>query len=139
VFSAKAIETEAFRAVHAGVESALTSAYAGRAGEVTCEAVFRAAAQGDPVACRIRDKAAMRLAAAIAGLVFVFDPERVILGGHITEAGPALLDPVTRDIHSRTRGLLRRDVPIVLQQSHDVSGVSGAAGLVFLNLARNTG
>jgi glucokinase len=137
VFSAKAIEAEAFRAVHAGVESALTREFGSRPGELSCEAVFRAAAGGDGVALRIRDRAAMRLGAAIAGLVLVFDPERVILGGHITEAGSALLDPVTREIHERSRGLLRRDVAVVLQESRDASGVAGAAGMVFLNRGRS--
>jgi glucokinase len=131
VFSAKAIETEAFRIVHSGVDSLLTERFGGRAAEVTCEAVFRAAANGDPIARRIRDRGLMKLAGAIAGLVFVFDPERVILGGHISQAGAALLDPVTAEIHTRTRGLLRRDVEVVLQESREAGGVVGAAALVF--------
>jgi glucokinase len=130
VFSAKAIETEAFRIVHSGVASSLTEMFAGRAAEVTCEAVFRAAGDGDAAARRIRDRAVMKLGAAIAGLVFVFDPERVILGGHIARAGAALLDPVATEIHTRTRGLLRRDVEVVLQESR--GGVAGAAALAFL-------
>ena len=136
VFSSKAIEAAGFRVVHAGVDCTLTREYTGRAAEVSCEAVFRTAAEGDAVSRRIRDDAAMRLGAAIAGLAFVFDPERIILGGHITEAGTALLDPVAREIHQRTRGLLRRDVPVVLQESKDASGVAGAAGLVFLGGSR---
>jgi glucokinase len=131
VFSAKAIEAEAFRAIHAGVESSLTQEYSGRAGEVSCSAVFRAAADGDLVARGIRQRAVRRLGAAIAGLVHVFDPERIILGGQITEAGAALLEPLAAEIHARTRGLLRRDVPVVLQQAREASGVAGAAGLVF--------
>jgi glucokinase len=98
---------------------------------VSCAAVFAAAAAGDAVAREICDRAVRRLGAATAGLVHVLDPERVILGGQITEAGAALVEPVAAEIHRRTRGLLRREVPVVLQQATEASAVAGAAALVF--------
>jgi glucokinase len=125
VFSSKAIESEALRAVHAGCATRLSDT------EMTCELVFRLAAEGDRVACDIRDRATARLGAAIAGLLFVFDPEAVILGGHITEAGEAFLSPLAEEIHGRTRPYLGRDVPIRLTESRDPSGVAGAAALLL--------
>jgi glucokinase len=83
------------------------------------------------VATLIRDRAIRYLGAAISGLLHVFDPEVVILGGQIVEAGPALLEPLQREMNRRAKGLLRRDVPLVLQQVQDRSGIVGAAALVF--------
>lgn len=130
-FSADAIEAEAYRAVHSGCVSVLTERFRDHPERITCRDVFEAAAEGDGLARLIRDRAIRRLAAAIAGLLHVFDPEIVILGGQIVEAGPALLEPLERDVHWRTRGLLRRAVPIVVQQVEDRSGISGAAALIF--------
>jgi glucokinase len=130
-FSADAIEAEAFRAVHSGCVSLLTDRFREHPERITCRDVFDAAAEGDSLACVIRDRAIRRLAAAIAGLLHIFDPEIVILGGQIVEAGAALLEPLEREVHWRTKGLLRRAVPIVVQQVEDRSGISGAAALIF--------
>ena len=72
-----------------------------------------------------------KLAAAIAGLLHVFDPEIVILGGQVADAGEDLLEPLQEQVWERSRGLLRRDVPIVPQEVADKSGIVGAAGLVM--------
>jgi glucokinase len=123
-FSAKAIESEAFRAVHAGCDTALT-----RLPALTCEGVFQTAAAGDPIAHSIVEKATARLSAAVAGLLLIFDPEVVILGGHITEAGDALFLPLAADLKRRTYAMLRREVPLVGASSPD--SIVGAAGLAF--------
>jgi predicted NBD/HSP70 family sugar kinase len=61
----------------------------------------------------------------------IFDPEIVILGGQVADAGADLLVPLQEEVWSRSRGLLGRDVPIVEQQVADKSGIIGAAGLVM--------
>lgn len=130
-FSADAIEAEAFRAVHSGCVSLLTDRFKQHPERISCRDVFEAAAEGDELARLIRDRATRWLAAAIAGLLHIFDPEIVILGGQIVEAGRALLEPLERDVAWRTRGLLRRTVPLVVQQVEDRSGITGAAALLF--------
>jgi glucokinase len=71
------------------------------------------------------------LGAAIAGLLHAFDPEIVIVGGNIAEAGEALFAPLRREVAWRTRVLLAREVPIVPPQVADKSGVIGAAALAL--------
>jgi glucokinase len=71
------------------------------------------------------------LAAAIAGLLHIFDPELVIIGGQVADAGADLLDPLQEEVWHRSRGLLGRDVPLVEQEVADKSGIVGAAGLVM--------
>lgn len=128
-FSARAIEAEAMHHVHRGCESALTENFAGRADALTCQAVFEIAGQGDDVARRIRDRATAKLAAVIASLLNIFDPEVVILGGQISEAGASLFEPLQREVTLRTRRLLGREVPLVPQGVADRSGIIGAASL----------
>jgi glucokinase len=124
VFSARAIEAQAFALKHRGVASRLT--------EVdhlipSCAEVFKLAEEGDEIARRVVSRATETLAGAIAGLLHLFDPEIVIIGGQIAEAGDALFVPLGRGVARRTRLLLRRDVPVVPSRLEDPSGVIGAA------------
>jgi len=128
VFSARAIESEAFAAIHRGVESRLL---AWNTKPPTCAEVFDLAQQGDAVAGDIIRKAIHVLAAAVAGLIFVFDPEIVILGGQISEAGDTLLRPVRAEVRARTQSYLRREIPVVCSTLVDPSGVIGAAALAL--------
>jgi glucokinase len=93
--------------------------------------VFQAASEGDEVSADIIARAIHRLAGAIAGLLHVFDPELVIVGGQVADAGEDLLVPLREEVWERTHGLLGRDVEIVEQQVADKSGIVGAAGLVM--------
>lgn len=122
-FSALAIESEAATAVHRGLVTKMT--------KPSCQDVFAAARDGDRVAVEIIERATKYLGGAIAALVFVLDPEKVILSGQITEAGEMLLDVVRKDVHQRTFGLLRRNVPIVKSELADPSGTLGAAALAL--------
>jgi glucokinase len=131
VFSARAIEAEAWSAVHRGCVSTITRLFREQPQLATCRTVFQAASEGDELCQSIVSKAIAGLAAGISGLLHVFDPEIVILGGPVADAGADLLIPLQGQVWERTRGLLHRDVPIVEQQVADKSGIVGAAGLVM--------
>ena len=128
VFSARTIESEAFAAIHRGTASRLL-AHGDKL--PSCAEVFELARQGDAVASDIIRKATAVLGGAIAGLAFVFDPELIILGGQISEAGDVLLGPLRAEVLWRTQGLLRREIPIVRSALVDPSGVLGAAALAL--------
>jgi glucokinase len=128
VFSARALEGEAAAVLHRGVETYLRRLDGACP---TCADVFECARLGDRVASRILQTALRKLAAGIAGLVHVFDPEVLIFGGQIVDAGDRLLAPLQREIAERTRLLLRRDVPVVRSELADPSGVIGAAALAM--------
>jgi glucokinase len=131
VFSARAIEGEAWAAVHRGCSSSLTRLFREQPQLASCRTIFQAAREGDDLAASIVRRAIHKLAAAIAGLLHVFDPELVIVGGHVADAGADLLVPLQEEVWSRSRGLLGREVPLVEQQVADKSGIVGAAGLVM--------
>lgn len=127
IFSARAIEAEAFAVAHRGCASRLTALHEQNA--LTCEAVFQAAFDGDALARRIVDRATRALGAALAGLIHVFDPEIVIVGGQIAEAGEPLFAALRREVAWRTQRLLRRQVPIIPPRLKTHSGIAGAAAL----------
>jgi glucokinase len=131
VFSARAIEGEAWAAVHRGCASTLTRLFREQPQLASCRTIFQAAREGDSLSRSIIGKAIGRLAAAIAGLLHVFDPETVILGGQVAGAGGDLLIPLQEQVWQRSRGLLGREVPLVEQEVADRLGIVGAAGLVM--------
>lgn len=128
VFSARAIEAEAFSAAHRRVHSVLTD----RGQSSDCAQVFQAAAESDEAAKWIIDRATQHLSAAVASLVHLVDPELIILGGQIAESGPQLLDPLREELRRRTRFLIGHDLPIVFPRVPSHTGVIGAAGLALL-------
>jgi glucokinase len=62
--------------------------------QITAKAVAEAAAQGDSVAKYIMGEAARWLARAILTIIRIVNPEKVILGGGVAQAGPVLLEPL---------------------------------------------
>lgn len=129
-FSSRAIESDYAAHIHRAVPTFLRLEADGRAPNT--EAIFQAASDGDPSARRVLDLALEALTASVVSLLHVFDPELLILGGNIAAAGAQLLGPLQDEVDRRTRGLLQRKVPIVLQSAVGYGGVAGAAGLVFL-------
>ena len=131
VFSARAIEGEAWAAVHRGCASTLTRLFREQPRLATCRTIFQAAREGDELATAIVSKAIRKLGAAVASLLHIFDPELLIVGGQVADAGADLLVPLQEEVWTRSRGLLGRDVPLVEQLVADKSGIVGAAGLVM--------
>lgn len=129
VFSARAIEAEAWAAVHQGASSPFIDAVREGRSEFRCEKIFEAAVQGDAIAAWIVERRIHKLAAAVAGLFHAFDPEVLILTGSVASAGETLLAPLRSELAWRTRVMLRREIPIVLAAVADNSGVVGAAAL----------
>jgi glucokinase len=130
LFSSRAIESDYLAHLHRAAQAKLSTGESGR--PPSTEAIFRAAAEGDESARRVLDRAFEHLTAAVVSVLHIFDPEILILGGNIADAGPQLLSPIRDLIARRTRGLLGREVPIVFQRVVGYGGVAGAAGLVFL-------
>jgi glucokinase len=128
-FSSRAIESEYFAHIH---RASPTHLVADGVRVPTAEAVFQAAAKGDPSARRVLESAFETLSGALVSFLHIFDPEVAILGGNMAAAGSELLARVEEDVAQRTSILLGRKVPIILQTAVGYGGVAGAAGLIFL-------
>jgi glucokinase len=129
-FSSRAIESDYLAHLHRAAPAKLSVGAAGQ--PPSTEAIFRAAAEGDESARCVLDRAFEYLTGALVSVLHIFDPEVLIIGGNIAEAGPQLLAPIRAEVAQRTRILLGREIPIVFQSQVGYGGVAGAAGLVFL-------
>ncbi|MFC4601175.1 ROK family protein [Cohnella hongkongensis] len=88
--------------------------------------------QGDPQAARVMGVAIRALAAAIAGYIHMCNPQAVIVGGGVSETGPAFLEALDREVRIRTSpsvGSVYRLLPAYVGND---AGVIGAAAQVWL-------
>ena len=97
-------------------------------------AVFRAGSAGDAVAVEITDRVADHLARAIRSLILTLGVKRVVIGGGVAAAGPALLEPIrTRIAHERAASPLARaamgDTTVELLSPTHAPSARGAAAI----------
>jgi len=136
--SGSAIVRDARAAVMKHPHSLLVKLSGGDPAHVTGSMVTEAARQGDTVSRGILNEVGHRLGQGIAGLVNVLDPELVIVGGGVSEAGDLLLAPA-RTAYSRSveGGAFRPDVPILAASLVNDAGGIGAATMAFELLDRS--
>ncbi|ASN52754.1 ROK family protein [Sinomonas sp. R1AF57] len=108
-----------------GAEEAAASGGLGglAASDVTAEAVFAAAHDGDPAAVRVLDRLAGRMARVVAVLSTLLNPELVVLGGAVAGASAALLPGIRAELPSLT------DTPAQVEVS-ELGGDAVALGAV---------
>ena len=82
---------------------------------------------GDADASAVWLRSVRLLACGIASLVNVLDPEVVVLGGGIAQAGPALFEPLAREMATVEWRPLGKGVRIVPAALGDIAGALGAA------------
>ena len=107
----------------AGARGVVAAARAlGMSGPLSAKRVFAAARRGDPVAQRVVELEASRIALAIAAIVPVIDPELVVLGGGIGSNGDLLLERVETELAAISPFRPRIEVSVL----GDEAGLHGA-------------
>jgi glucokinase len=99
------------------------------------EHVVLAAAEGDEQAEAIFEEVAQWLARGLANLANLFDPQIIVLGGGLVEAGEVLLRPTRRAFVELVEAAEHRPaVPIVPAALGELAGAIGAAAIVLASL-----
>ena len=117
-------------AARAQPDSALgRRAAAGR--DITGGIVTELAHHGDTAAREVLTEVGRRLGYGLVGVVNIFNPELIVLGGGALAAGDLLLDPARGVVAERALPPMRDLVRIVPTHFGDESGMLGAALLAF--------
>jgi glucokinase len=138
--SGSAIARLAREAIGAGRPTTLATGTA-TPGAPTAVDVYRAAANGDPLATEIADAVGRRLAWAVHLLVMTYDVERVVLGGGVSHAGETFVLPIRREL-DRMRGasaLAREQLTDGIEELLPPGADAGAWGAVTIAAARHAG
>lgn len=95
-------------------------------GRVTARLVAEAAADGDPLAADVFHNAAVAIGIGIGSLITVFNPEIIVCGGGLTNAGELLFAPLRETALARCWGPLGAGTRIVRAELGDNTGLLGA-------------
>jgi len=86
---------------------------------------------GDPLTGRVMAQTGRHIGVAVANLVNLLNPQRVIIGGELSSAGDALLRPISQMVHSYAIPSAAERVEIVLSELGKRSEVIGAAMIAW--------
>ena len=103
---------------------------AAEGGEITPYMVAKAEEAGDPVAKRIFAIVGEYIGIGLTSVINLLNPEKVIIGGGVAEAGDLLLDPIRKTIKERAMVVAGSAVEIVPAQLGNSAGVIGASMLI---------
>ncbi len=95
--------------------------------KITAKAVCDAAKAGDELGKKVFDEYVSDLAYTIAGLVNIFDPDVIALGGGVAGAGEFLLEPVRKAFIKKTIHSPYVQTKITCAQMGNDAGIIGAA------------
>jgi predicted NBD/HSP70 family sugar kinase/predicted transcriptional regulator len=95
------------------------------------KSVFAAARIGNKIALAALDKAAQRLGIKIAHLVNLLNPEVVVIGGGLEEAGEVFLKKVTSTLKDWAFRESTEDLKVIYSQLRENAVALGAASLVM--------
>ena len=98
--------------------------------------VAEAAARGDAVACEVWERMTYHLACALTSLINCFDPERIVLGGGIVQAGDALMAPLAAHLDHLEWRPTGKKTELVRAALGPFSGAIGAARFAMLHAER---
>lgn len=98
---------------------------------LTSKEIAQAAAAGDPLAVRAFEETGYYLGIGLTSLIHIFNPELIVIGGGVMNAGQFLLPAVERILQERCIPTMRNQVSIVKSVLGQEAGIKGAAGLIF--------
>jgi glucokinase-like ROK family protein len=128
--------------LESGAKSILFDMCNGVPDDVTAEMVAEAAKKGDVVAWNVFRRAAEYLGIGISALINLFNPEAVVIGGGVTEAGDILFDAVRNTVKARSLNRISKEVEILPATFGLKAAVMGAVSLIMqkvLNLDYRNG
>jgi predicted NBD/HSP70 family sugar kinase len=118
--------------IKAGDRSRVLEMAGGNVSAITASHVFECARQGDGVAISVVRDTAKYIGMAVANLVAIVDPEVVVLGGRMSEAGDLVLEPARVEMSRRVSPMASQRVAILPTALGDASAAIGAARAAML-------
>ncbi len=121
VASSQAIRGEVERRLNAGEVSSI------EVDNITIEAVCSAAASGDRLAVEVIEKLGYYLGSAIAIIINLFNPEKILIGGGINQAKAVLYPAIESSIKKQSLPAYHRKLEIVESRFYKQTTMPGAA------------
>ncbi|MFA0402474.1 ROK family protein [Vibrio sp. 10N.222.52.C12] len=122
VASSQAIREQVKERLVNGEESTLTVVE-----DVTIEQICAAAANGDPLAVEVIEQLGRYLGSAIAIVINLFNPEKILVGGVINQAKSVLYPAIQKCIEEQSLSVYHKDLELVESRFYKQATMPGAA------------
>ncbi|MCQ2500657.1 MAG: ROK family glucokinase [Lachnospiraceae bacterium] len=99
---------------------------------LSAKAIFTALGEGDPLANAIVNQVGDTLGKALAGITCTFDPERIVIGGGVSNAGKPLINAIKAGYRKYAFHATKK-TEIVKASLGNNAGIYGAAALICKN------
>jgi glucokinase len=100
-------------------------------GELTPLTLKQAAERGDPVAIALWKEIGVRIGYALSNIVWLLNPDAIVIGGGIANAGEWIFGPVREEIRSRCSPVFWQRLEILSAKLGSDAGLIGAATLAL--------
>lgn len=134
VASGTALIHQAQAGILEGKQSILTELVKGDIHEIHVSTIIEALENGDAFAIDLISKAGGYLGKGIAGLIHIFNPEMVIIGGKVARARHFLVDPIQQSLNKYTIHRIKQDTEIVTSTLEENVKLLGAVAMVMNTL-----
>lgn len=126
--SGMALKREVVSSIKAGKQSLLSDKLKKEGEEaITLNDIIVAIDNEDMLCIEVVENMAKELGRWIAGLINLFNPELVIIGGTLARVGDYILRPIKQSVQKYTLRLVSQDSRIVVSKMGEKAGVLGAA------------
>ncbi len=95
------------------------------------KALSQLAKEGDPIALKVWDGIAEKLASALTSTVFLLNPEAIIIGGGVSKAGDLLFEPLQEKLFAQIGDPFKEHLRILPAHFGNEAGMIGAANLAL--------
>lgn len=129
VGNARIVE-KAVKAIRRGRRSLIEKLAGGDLKAITPRTISGAARQGDKLAKEIWGETGKYIGLALSGVVNLLNPEMIVIGGGVAQAGKLLFEPIRRTVKERAMSIPAGKVKIVPAKLGANAGLIGAGMLV---------
>lgn len=99
--------------------------------ECTPADLAKAAVAGDPIAKQVWEEVGTELGAALASVIWILNPDTIVIGGGVARAGALIFEPIERTIKQRTIRIFHENLRIVPAVLGNDAGIIGSATLAL--------
>lgn len=136
--AAPAIARRAVKAIKEGEKTLITELVNSDLDQISAAMVAEAANKGDKLARGIIEKTGEYLGTGIANVINLFNPQMVIIGGGVAQAGNLIFNPLKKTMKKRAFPVPAKVVKIVASSLGRDCTVIGAATLVLRETFKST-
>ncbi len=124
--SGRALKRKLTEQLLAGKQSVLSDKIVNRKEELTLQDILEAIAKEDVLSLATLQLVADELGKQLAGIINIFNPEMLVIGGELSATGDYLTLPVNMGIKKYSLNVMNEDSKIVTSALKGVAGVTGA-------------